>query len=50
MPDRSASLVIDRPTVGLCAGKDCRKRCEFVQMRDALAKKCEVVELKCVGI
>ncbi len=49
---RSLQLTADepRPTVALCAGKDCRKRCEFAKMRDALTKQCEVAELKCVGI
>lgn len=41
---------IDRPVVALCAGKDCKKRCEFAKMHHALAKQCDVVELKCVGI
>lgn len=38
------------PRVALCAGKDCKKRCEFAKMRDALSAQCDVVELKCVGI
>lgn len=41
---------IDRPIVALCAGKDCKKRCEFAKMYGALAKQCDIVELKCVGI
>ncbi|BAN04455.1 hypothetical protein [Ilumatobacter coccineus] len=40
----------DRPRVALCAGKDCKKRCEFAKMHDALSERCDVVELKCVGI
>ncbi|WP_040491971.1 (2Fe-2S) ferredoxin domain-containing protein [Ilumatobacter nonamiensis] len=38
------------PTVALCAGKDCRKRCEAAKIRDSLADGFRVVELKCVGI
>lgn len=34
----------------MCSGKDCKKRCEFAKMYDALDEQCDVVELKCVGI
>lgn len=34
----------------MCAGKDCRKLCEFSKIRSALEKRCDVAELKCVGI
>lgn len=50
MARRSLSLVADRPVVAMCAGKDCRKRCEFPKMRDSLDKQCDVVDLKCIGL
>ncbi|MEL6894140.1 MAG: hypothetical protein AAFP84_21295 [Actinomycetota bacterium] len=34
----------------MCAGKDCRKLCEFAKMHDLLAARGDVLELKCVGI
>ncbi len=37
------------PSVAMCAGEDCRKRCELVKLRAALDAECEVIELKCVG-
>ena len=40
----------DRPIVAMCAGKDCRKRCEYSKMRRALEDGCTIIELKCVGI
>ena len=39
-----------RPIVGLCAGKDCRKRCEFGKVGKVLDRHCDVVELKCVRL
>ena len=39
-----------RATVAMCAGKDCRARCEYSKMRRALERHCDVVELACVGI
>lgn len=50
MARRTLSAVPERPTVALCAGKDCRKRCEFAKIRDALDAQCDVVELRCVGL
>ncbi|MFK8023385.1 MAG: hypothetical protein AB8G26_05405 [Ilumatobacter sp.] len=52
MAGRSLTLTSldDRPVVGLCAGKDCRKRCEFAKIRDELDVGAHVVELGCVGI
>jgi len=50
MARRSLSVVADRPVVAMCAGKDCRKRCEFAKMRDSLDAQCDVVELKCIGL
>jgi hypothetical protein len=47
---RAAAGATERPIVALCAGGDCRKRCEFAKIRDALDAHCEIVELKCVGI
>lgn len=44
------SAVAEQPVVALCAGKDCRKRCEFAKMRDVLEAQCEVLEVKCVGL
>ena len=41
---------VDRPIVGLCAGKDCRKHCETIKVRKALDRDCVVVDLKCVGV
>jgi len=41
---------VDRPVVGLCTGKDCRKRCEFSKVQKVLDRDCEVVHLKCVGL
>lgn len=34
----------------MCAGKDCRKRCEFAKIRAELDAACDVVEFRCVGI
>jgi predicted metal-binding protein len=48
--DSSTTTLHGRPIVALCAGKDCRKRCEFAKVRDTLSKKCDVVDLTCVGI
>lgn len=36
--------------MALCAGKDCRKRCEFAKVRTTLRRAHDVVELSCVGI
>ena len=47
---RSATANDARPTVALCAGKDCQKRCEYSKMRDALDDRCVIIELKCTGI
>jgi len=40
----------ERPVVAMCAGKDCRSRCEFATMRRALDNDCHIVDVKCVGI
>ncbi len=39
-----------RPLVAMCEGKDCRKRCGFDKLHDELVKRCDVVDLGCVGI
>lgn len=36
--------------VGICAGKDCRKRGEFAKVQKALDRECVVLKLKCVGL
>ena len=46
----SATAVDERPLVAMCAGKDCRKRCEFAKIRVELDAACDVVEFRCVGI
>ncbi|WP_394933469.1 hypothetical protein [uncultured Ilumatobacter sp.] len=40
----------ERPRVGMCVGKDCRKRCESAKVRTVLERGCDVVDLKCVGL
>lgn len=50
MPKQRTIPVNVRPVVAMCAGKDCRKRCEFAKMHDELAERCDVVDLGCVGI
>ena len=40
----------DRPIVAMCAGKDCRKRCEFAAVHDELVEQCDIVDIRCVGI
>jgi hypothetical protein len=39
-----------RPLVAMCVGKDCRQRTGFAKMHDELVERCDVVDLKCVGI
>jgi hypothetical protein len=34
----------------LCAGKDCRTRCEYRKVRTALDDHCTVIDIKCVGL
>lgn len=46
----SATAVDERPLVAMCAGKDCRKRCEFAKIREELDAACDIVEFRCVGI
>lgn len=46
----SITAVVERPTVALCAGKDCRKRCEFPKLRKNLEQHCDVIDLKCIGL
>ena len=50
MSRRTLTAVAERPVVAVCAGKDCRKRCEFEKLREALDQRCDVVELRCVGL
>ncbi len=50
MGSRSLSVVVERPVVALCVGKDCAKRCEFAKMRTTLETECDVLDLKCVGL
>lgn len=47
-----SSLPIDahRSAVAVCAGKDCRSRCESAKVRSILDGRCEVIEMKCVGL
>lgn len=40
----------ERPTVAICAGKDCRKRSGYVKMRKVLDQHGQVSDLKCVGL
>lgn len=46
----SVTPIDDRPVVALCAGKGCRKRCEFAEVRKVLDRDCDVIELKCIGL
>jgi hypothetical protein len=46
----TATSVDNRATVGLCAGRGCRKRCEFAKVQKALDRECDVLELKCIGL
>ncbi len=39
-----------RPTVVLCSGKDCRKRCEYAPLRRDLGTVATVEPVKCVGL
>jgi|GEM_PF-974590 len=41
---------VDRPVVGLCAGRDCCKRGASVKVRDVLERECDVVDLRCIGL
>ncbi len=50
MGSRSLSLVVERPVVAMCVGKDCVRRGEFAKMRTTLEAECDVLELKCVGL
>ena len=54
MAEQRVSLTVapsvDRPIVGVCAGKNCGERCETVKVRKALGRGCVVVDLKCVGV
>lgn len=36
--------------VALCVGKDCRKHADSSKLRDALEARCDVVDMKCVGV
>lgn len=40
----------ERPEVGLCAGKDCRKRAEFASLKSELESNCQLVLLPCVDV
>jgi hypothetical protein len=40
----------DQPLVAMCAGKDCRTRCEYGKVRAELDRHCELIDLKCVDI
>ena len=44
------SAVAERPVVAMCAGKDCRKRCDFAKVREDLQVSCDVVDLACLGL
>lgn len=37
-------------SVGLCSGKDCRKRAEYRDLRDALGAVAEVRSVKCLDV
>jgi hypothetical protein len=39
-----------RPIVALCAGKDCRRRCETAEIEADLRGECTVIGVNCVGI
>jgi predicted metal-binding protein len=39
-----------RPTVALCSGKDCRKRCEYSPLRRELQEVAKVLPVKCLDI
>ncbi len=39
-----------RPTVALCSGKDCRKRCEYAPLRHDLKTVAHVKPVKCLDI
>lgn len=38
------------PRVGLCVGKDCRKRSELTPLYEALQPACHVTYLPCIGV
>jgi len=46
----SVAPPVDRPAVGLCAGKACCKRGASVEVRDVLERECDVIDLRCVGL
>lgn len=53
MPDRPrprVTAVAEPPVVAICAGKDCRTRCEYPRVRADLEPRCQVVDVACVGI
>jgi hypothetical protein len=50
MDRHGISPSIDRPIVAMCAGKDCRKRDEFAKVHHELSERCDIVDLRCVGI
>lgn len=43
-------MAVESPVVAICAGKDCRKRCEYARLRADLEPRCDIVEVACVGI
>lgn len=50
MATRRLSVVVDSPVVALCVGKDCRKQSDHAKLQNALDARCDLVELKCVGV
>lgn len=44
------TAMAEPPVVAVCAGKDCRKRCEYTRIRADLEPRCDLIELTCVGI
>lgn len=50
MANRRLSVVAEQPVVALCVGKDCRKQSDFSKLQSALEARCDLVDLKCVGV
>jgi len=40
----------DRPSIGWCAGKDCRKNDRDGALREIAAERCRLVELRCLDL
>ncbi|MFK7918594.1 MAG: hypothetical protein AB8G14_10980 [Ilumatobacter sp.] len=50
MAGRKLALVAQPPLVAVCVGKDCRKQDGYDKLRTELDARCDVVDLKCIGV